>query len=78
MGVFERILKQSPLDGEELRYDLAVSLPMGVDYVGLAADGSSTAQAVWSIVKVEYNGDGLLQRQRLHSNVAWDNRYQIE
>lgn len=74
MGVFERIKTLSPLDSEEIRYDLAVTKPTYYDYVGFAESGSSTASNVWSIVKITYDGSGNTSREVLFTGVAWDNR----
>jgi hypothetical protein len=67
-------LKSGPLLGEELRYDLKENKVYRVDFVGLAASGSSPDEAVWAILKITYDGCGLPAREEVFANVAWATR----
>lgn len=77
MDIFERINSNSPLNTEEIRNDSPATKPLSTAYRGIAPDNSATSEAVWSIVKIEYDGSGFESRRRLFQNVVWDNRQSL-
>lgn len=66
---FTRILKFEPRVGEEIRRDETTT----DDYHGVAADGTLTSSATWSVVRF-YKTAGLIVRVRYRTGVVWDSR----
>lgn len=56
---------------EEVRVDAATA---GTIYVGKAANGSSEAAAVWSIIRSTYNAAGVRTAKGTALNVTWTGR----
>lgn len=67
-------LKSGPLQNEQIRYELHPNKVHRIEYMGLAASDADVAAAVWTILKATYDGSGLLEREQVWTNVAWDSR----
>jgi len=75
--VFKRIKNNEPLDTEEIRRDICVTIPDGISYHGIAPAQSATSDLVWSVVKITNDCSGNPMLERLFTNVAWDDRNQL-
>lgn len=67
-----RLLQRYVNDTDELRID--VEPTSSSYYIGVAADGSGTADAVWNIVRVYLSATRNPTRTRFRKRVAWDSR----
>jgi len=71
---FARINNEQFKDTEEVRYDIPASLILRDSFVGVASDGSDTAEGVWTVVKTTHDANGNKARSRVRTGVKWDFR----
>lgn len=70
----KRIMHDAMYDNEEMRLDVPEICIDTFSYKGVAADGSATSAAVWSILRVTWNSVGRESRFQFRENVSWDER----
>lgn len=70
-NLFASLIKYEAQPGEELRAD---DITAGDRYHGRAADGASTAAAVWEVVRFYRTTTGEIIRTRYRTGVEWDSR----
>lgn len=69
---FERILARKVEADEEMRLDTE---PTNTDhYIAVAADGTATTSAVWSVIRIYLSATKNPTRIRFREAVAWDSR----
>lgn len=71
---FWRIKNKRFTSSEEVRYDIPASLISASIYTGVAADGTATSSAVWTVIRTYFDSLGNPSRERIRTNVAWDSR----
>lgn len=71
---FYRIKNKRYSDAEEVRYDIPTNLAANSIYIGVADDGTLTADSVWTVIRVYFDANGSPNRERIRFNVAWDDR----
>lgn len=73
---FYRLCTLSFDDSEQVKYDLKASKISAVEYQGLAPVGAQDTDAVWSIMRIEYDAAGQMTRRRFLPNIKWSERDQ--
>lgn len=71
---FNRIKMKRFKDTEEVRYDIPVDVANSDIYTGVAADGTLTSSASWTIIRTYFDANGNPTRERFRTGVAWDDR----
>lgn len=71
---FARIKDKRFKDTEESRYDIPADLTSASIYTGVAPDGTLTSAANWTIIRTYFDANGLPNRERIRTGVAWDSR----
>lgn len=68
---FNSLMQAWAAPGQELRFD---DIESGDLYHGRAVDSAATSAPVWEVVRFYRSADGVFERARYRTNVAWDNR----
>lgn len=71
---FSRIKNKEFADTEEVRYEIPASLVSASIYTGVAADGTATSAAAWTVIRSYFDANGNPERERIRASVVWDNR----
>ena len=69
-----KLLNNNVTDTEEMREDNPNSFSNSYSYKGIAANGSSTSSAVWSVLRIQYDNNGNPVRYQVQNNISWDSR----
>ena len=75
MDTFTRIIKGEFWDFEEVRYDRPSAYSNSFAYVGVATQGSSILEPVWSCIRRTYDENGKVVRDQFRQNIAWSDRF---
>lgn len=72
--LFYRITNKIIKDDEEVRYDIPTNLTGASIYIGVAADGTATSSALWTVVRYYFDANDNPNRARVRKNVVWTDR----
>lgn len=70
----KRLMQDAFYDTEEMREDSPDVCIDTYSYKAVALAGSSTASAVWSVLRTTWGAKGTPTRFQFRENVAWDDR----
>lgn len=71
---FTRIKQRQFFDSEEIRYDIPTNLASGTIFIGVAASGTATSTAAWSVVRTSFTSESQPLRDQFRTGISWDAR----
>lgn len=70
---FWRIKSKRFADNEEVRYLVPAILTSDAVYIGVAPAGTPEATAIWTVIRIDFDVNAKLSRERIRFNLAWTN-----